>query len=85
LPERIEKTLIDLIVRRNRTNWSPGGGKERIRSRSKIEGMLDKEKNEEKELNGEAVTLEAGLNSIQRRDTEQLRVTEGGVEAFTFR
>jgi hypothetical protein len=80
-----------LIVRGNRTNWSPGGGKERIGSRSKIEGTLDedltldKEKNEEKESNGKPVTLEEGLNSIQRRDTERLRVTEAGVEAFTFR
>ena len=81
----MEKTLIDLIVRRNRTNWPPGGGKERIGSRSKIEGMLDKEKNEEKESNGEAVNLDEGRNSIRRRDTERLRVTEDGVEACTFR
>jgi len=46
---------------------------------------FDKEKNEEKESNGEAVNLDEGRNSIRRRDTERLRVTEDGVEACTFR
>ena len=33
----------------------------------------------------EAVTLEKGVTSCQRRDIERLRITEGGVEACTFR
>ena len=31
------------------------------------------------------MTLEQGVTSCQRRDIERLRVTEGGVEACTFR
>ena len=32
----------------------------------------------------ERQVFEEGLNSIQRRDTKRLRVTEGGVEAFAL-